>query len=328
MRSDTSAPLKAVKTAALCIILSSAGLTSVYGIRSLVAARYPYVDLSRHTSSSDAWVSPPARSNDDLRFAVATMVSPESTFSTYRRLVERICRDVELGEAFIVRPSYAEVRKALEQGNVTVAFVCTGTYVNSMDSGRVKLLVQPEFEEGLEYRCIIIVPAGSDAGAMKDMQGKVMAFTDPESNTGCIVPTVALTDMGHDPSTFFKKVVFTGSHDRSIRAVAAFAVDAASVDALIWESMLRENPSLADRARVIWQSAPFGPPPIVVPTDIDASLEEALRTAFLKLDKDSEGKEILAAIGVQRFILPRPEAYRSAEATYRRFRQRGGVAWR
>jgi len=123
----------------------------------------------------------------------------------------------------------------------------------------VKLLVQPEFEDGLEYRCLLIVPVQSSATKWEDLRGAVMAFTDRESNTGCIVPTAALADLDHTPEAFFKKVVFTGSHDRSIRAVALGAVDAACVDSLVLESNLHQDPSLRPRVKVIWQSEAFGP---------------------------------------------------------------------
>jgi len=36
-----------------------------------------------------------------------------------------------------------------------------GTYVHSLDGQKVRLLVQPELEAGLEYRSLLIVPANS-----------------------------------------------------------------------------------------------------------------------------------------------------------------------
>jgi len=52
-----------------------------------------------------------------------------------------------------------------------------------------------------------------------------MVFTDPESNTGCIVPSVAVADLWYNIKEFFRKVIFTGSHDRSIRAIAIGMID-------------------------------------------------------------------------------------------------------
>ena len=147
-----------------------------------------------------------------------------------------------------------------------------------------------------------------------------MAFTDPESNTGCLVPSARLAQMGHDPETFFAKTVFTGSHDRSILAVAVGAVDCAAVDSLVWDSNLRKKPSLAQRVKVVWRSEPFGPPPIVVPASLPEELTESLRHAFLTLHEDEEGRDILEETGIARFVPPRPESYKSATDVYSRAR--------
>ena len=321
-----------VVRACLFALLVAVCLGLVLGATKLLRSGEPLVDLAERSGavvpSRDAQEEEPR-----LRFAVATIVSAEETFATYRRLVQRISRDVGLREAFIVPPSYTDVRLALEQKRVDVAFVCTGTYARTSRDERiklikrVKLLVQPEFEEGLDYRCLLIVPAASRDREISDLQGRVMAFTDPESNTGCFVPSAVLVNRGYDPKTYFKKVIFTGSHDRSILSVAQGLVDVAAVDSLVWESNLRQDPSLAQKVRTMWSSDPFGPPAIVVPVGLDSELEESLREAFLALHEDDEGRQILKVMGITRFVPGRPEDYTSAIKLYEDLEENGGVTW-
>jgi phosphonate transport system substrate-binding protein len=290
---------------------------------SLIETPGPKLDFTRRTRVAEHAPAGSGEKDGRLRFAVATMVSAEETFSAYRRLVGKICRDVGREEAFIVRPSYAAVRTALEKDEVDVAFVCTGTYVHSRSKGRIELLVQPEFLDDLEYRCVVIVRSQSPHKTLADLRGQVMAFTDPESNTGCLVPSATLVNRGFSPQSFFRKIIFTGSHDRSILAVAVGAVDVAAVDALIWRSAIRRDPSLTQRVRVIWQSEEFGPPPIVVPKSLPRDLADALRDALLALDKDQEGKDILKEIGIRRFVPAQPEHYQSAIELHERMQQQG-----
>lgn len=306
------------KRAVLCAALAGVALACVLGAVRLLEARAPLIDLSARGPVARA-APESAKNGRPLRFAVATMISAEPTFATYRLLVQRICKDVGLREVFVLRPSYAQVRLALERGELDVAFVCTGTYTRAVFGGRIKMLVQPELEEGLDYRSVFLVPARSKVKKLADLRGTVMAFTDPESNTGCFVPTVTLAQRGWRPETFFKKITFTGSHDRSIEAVTRGLVDVASVDSLVWESAKQQDPSLAGRVKVMWQSEAFGPPPIVVPRSLDPELEASLRRAFLALDKDEEGRKILAPIGIKRFVMPRPQDYETAIGFYRRF---------
>ncbi|NQV34444.1 MAG: PhnD/SsuA/transferrin family substrate-binding protein, partial [Phycisphaeraceae bacterium] len=117
------------------------------------------------------------------------------------------------------------------------------------------------------------------------------------------------------------EIIYTGSHDRSIVAVEREIVDVASVDSLIWYSKLRAEPDLKDRIRILWQSESYGPPPIVVPANIDPILEKKLQTAFLNLHQDETGRAILSGIGIACFILPQPESYASAIALYRELKQ-------
>ncbi len=315
-----------IKKIVFILLLVSFSILILHGVEKLRESRWPFIDIEllEPLNESDAHLT--ADSNS-LRFAVATMVSAETTFATYQTLVREIGVMVGRKEVFILRPSYADVRNDLENANVDLAFVCTGTYVNTRKSGRIKILVQPEFENSMDYRCLIIVPAESSCMTLDDLQGRVMAFTDPESNTGCIIPCVAVSDLGYDVKTFFGKNIFTGSHDRSIQAVAMNFVDAAGILSLVWESLIKDDPSLADQVRVIWRSEAFGPPSIVIPVSLDKKLEESLLHAFLSLDKTQDGRKIISELGIKRFVTGREEDYKTAVELYERFEIFGGPPW-
>lgn len=148
-----------------------------------------------------------------------------------------------------------------------------------------------------------------------------MAYTDPESNTGCLVPRAVLIKQGYEPVDFFGKVIFTGSHDRSVQAVASGLVDAAAVDSLVFYPMTEKDPSLLEKVRVVWTSEPFGPPAIVVPTNLDPALKAALRQALFSFHETKEGSEVLSAMGIERFSPPRKADYDSAYALFKLVRE-------
>jgi len=85
----------------------------------------------------------------------------------------------------------------------------------------------------------------------------VFAFTDPDSNTGRLVPTFWLSQIGERPESFFSKTIYTYSHDNSILAVNRALVDGAAVDGLIWEYYHRKNPVFTSKTRVIRKSEPL-----------------------------------------------------------------------
>ncbi len=303
----------------ICVIV-------IYIIVNTLKTREPYVNLV--TQEQNTVIESSAdRDLSSLRFAVATMWSVESTFSMYRRLVQRIGKDVGRKDSFILRPTYRALRKAIEQRDVDVAFVCTGPYVYALPSGRIKLLVQPEFVNGHLYHSVILVPAGSSVNSLEDLRGAVLGFSDPESFTGCMVPYLMMVERGLNPKTFFKKIIFTGSHDRTIHAVDRGIVSAAAVHSVVLESAKREDPSLMERLKVIWSSETFGPPPVIISNELDENFENSLREAFLKLGKDENGREILSAIGIDQFVPAREEDYQSAIEIYKRYKNLGEDNW-
>ncbi len=268
---------------------------------------------SPRVSISD-WVGvkPVKISNDTLRFAIASMVSAEETWVTYKELVDYVASRTGDDASMVLRPSYSDVRILLEEEKVDIAFVCTGTYITCFRAGTIELIAVPEFKNDLRYRCLFVVNKNSTINDITGLQGRSFAFTDPESNTGCIVPSWIVNKQGKEPKAYFSKIIYTGSHDRSLHAVAKGLVDGAGVDSLVFYSFIEAHPEMKEFLRVIWESEPFGAPPIVVPTGLTESMKEQLRKIFLSMSQDVQGREILDGIGIERFRVSQPNEYSSA----------------
>jgi phosphonate transport system substrate-binding protein len=257
-------------------------------------------------------VEQPRGTNGVFRFAVASMVSPEATWATYKQLVEYITEHIGGDTSMVLKPSYSEVRQLLEQNTVLAAFVCTGTYMASLATKSLEVLAVPDFKDGMRYRCLLIVRVDSGIDDLQGLRSKTFAFTDPESNTGCIVPTWFLKQQGLDPDTYFNKVLFTKSHDRSIRAVADGVADGAGVDSLIYYSLVRANPDLEQKVRIVWQSEAFGAPPIVVPVNLPGVVKDRLKAILLSMPNNQRGREILDGLDIEHFRTPDANEYDSA----------------
>jgi phosphonate transport system substrate-binding protein len=131
------------------------------------------------------------------------------------------------------------------------------------------------------------------------------------SNSGKLVPTYLLARMNETPETFFKKYIYTQSHDKAIQAVAQGIVDGAAVDSLIWEYANRTNPRFTSKTRIIQKSPPYGIPPFVVRPGLDPAIKKRLRTIFLNAHKDEQGREILKGMMVDKFVVIDDSAYNS-----------------
>jgi phosphonate transport system substrate-binding protein len=261
-------------------------------------------------------IAPPKtdQQGEALRVAVGAMLIPEEGFAHYRLLLERLGEQVGRPVKIVDRRSYAAVNEALRKGEIDAAFVCSGPYVQGRREFGLELLVVPEAYGRTSYHAYVIVPAGSPARRIEDLRGKSFAFTDPDSNTGKLVPTSLLASMGTTPERFFSRTIMTGSHDKSILAVAEQLVAGASVDSLIFDYAAHVKPEVTARTRIIWKSPPYGIPPFVVRPGLDPALKARIHDALLALDDDPAGREILRKLMIDRFVDGRDEDYDSIRA--------------
>ena len=198
-----------------------------------------------------------------LRVAVAAMISPKETFIYYREMLDYLGRQSGHSVQLIQRKTYDEVNALFPKGEVDLAFICTGPYAASRDKYGFEAMATPQVRGQPFYQSYLIVPKDSPHQKLEDLKGRVFAFTDPDSNTGAMVPRFWLAEAGETPESFFSKTIFTYSHDNSIMAVAKGLVDAAAVDGHQWEYFERFSPAHSSRTRVIRKSQPFGSPPLV-----------------------------------------------------------------
>ena len=246
-----------------------------------------------------------------VRIAIAAVVSPRETAVYYDQMMKyvgkRLGRHIEL----IQRKTYQEVNDMLERREIDLAFVCAGPYVNGHKKFGMELLAAPMLYGKPFYQAYFIVHKDNPINDIGGLRGKRFAFTDPDSNTGKLVPTYILAKMGETPEKFFKEVIFTYSHDNSIKAVSKGLVDGASVDGLIWEYFNDKTPERVRDTKIIYKSPLFGIPPVVVHPKTPTAVKEDLKKIFLGMHDDPEGRKILSEIRVEKFIVPIDSSYDS-----------------
>jgi phosphonate transport system substrate-binding protein len=252
-----------------------------------------------------------------LRVAVAAMISPKETFDLYRQLLAYLGHKLNQDLEFVQRKTYGEVDELLRRGEIDLAFICSGPYVAGKERSGFESLAVPEVHGSHFYQSYLIVNKDSSYQRLEDLRGRTFAFTDPDSNTGKLVPTYWLTQIQERPETFFSRIVYTYSHDNSIMAVARNLVDGATVDGLIWEFYQEKNPAFTSKTRVIKKSELFGIPPLVASRQLPADAKEQIRQILFAMHRDPEGKRILTELMIDRFIAPQEEWYDNLRQMYR-----------
>ena len=248
---------------------------------------------------------------DLMNIGVAAMLSPENALPVYREIVGYLGEKMNKKTKMIFTKDYATMNEYVKSKKVVVAFVCSGPYVQAHDLWGMELVAAPSMYGETTYYSYIIVNKGSSYSSLEDLKGKKFAFTDPSSNTGKLVPTYELSKNGTTPEEFFSEYIFTGSHDKSVEAVADNLVDGAAVDNLVWEYMNHSDFSPTSKTRVIAKLGPFCIPPIVVNPSCNDTIKKNIKKILLNMHNDPDGKVILRKLYMDKFVDVQDDCYQS-----------------
>lgn len=244
-----------------------------------------------------------------IKIGVASMITPVDAVKYYQAVIDYIGEQIHRPVQMVHRRTYDEMDSLLEQGQVNVAFICSAPYVKNREKFGVELLVAPSVNGRPIYHSYIIVHKDSPIKSFADLKGKVFAFTDPKSNTGKLYPTYLLKTMNSAPDRYFKRHMYSYSHNKSIELVAKRVVDGAAVESLVYENMIKTGSPYARQTRIIKRSPPYGTPPVVVTKDVNPALRDRIRDAFLTMNKSEKGKAILDAMMIDGFVRIADSAY-------------------
>jgi phosphonate transport system substrate-binding protein len=242
------------------------------------------------------------------------MTTPVDTVKYYQDVIDYIGEQIKQPVQMVYKKTYGEMDALLKKGEVEIAFICSAPYVRNNERFGVELLVAPSVNGSTVYHSYIIVHKDSSDRFFPELKGKVFAFTDPKSNSGTLYPTYLLKTMGHTPAGFFKKLVYSYSHNKSVEMVAKKIVDGAAVESIIYDYMLKEGSPYIKQVKIIKRSPPFGIPPVVVTPGIDPILKEKVRDAFLNMRQTTKGKAILEAMMIDGFVEVPDSNYSSVRA--------------
>lgn len=183
--------------------------------------------------------------------------------------------------------------------------------MKAIDGDRVKAVYHSVF---------ITKSARTDIQSLKDLRGKKMAFVDPGSTSGNLIPTgelmKAFSSEGltsedlHTNGKFFETAIFSGKHQASIQAIAKGDVDAAAVSDQILASEIRTGNLKKDEIKIIGESGPIPAEGIIVRQDMPQELKDKLQGFLVGYDNKEYFKKVIKVENA-RFITSTIEDYQT-----------------
>jgi len=243
--------------------------------------------------------------DEELFFGVVPAQSDARTHERYARFIAYLEKQLNTKITLVVPEDYAGVIDGLAQKKLHFAILGPKSYVEASKRANVTTSVRVMAKEGQEgYKGLIITKKGSGLKTIADLKDKTWAFTDPDSTSGYLIPSVYFAlEAQIDPNTYFSEVTYSGKHQTSILMVQKGEVDAAASHNI---ALLRDiGDDWQDEFNLIWESQliPFNA--VAYNKEMPSDLVNAFTQAMIAY-KDPQG---LADIFIFGFTPAKDEDY-------------------
>jgi len=194
---------------------------------------------------------------------------------------------------------YAGVMQGIAAGQLEAAeFGASGFAGAWLDCKCIEPVVVPQEKDGSTYYySVMVVRADSGITSLADMKGRSLAWADPNSTSGYLIPSATLKTKGINlaDGAYFSRTGFSGGHEQGVVALLNKQYDAAvtwtSGQGEMAEGYTRGNlRSMVDRKmlkmadiRIIWQSGKIPNGPWAMRTALPADLKKSFETFLLDL---------------------------------------------
>lgn len=242
----------------------------------------------------------------ELYFSVIPIESDARTRERYARFISYLEQQLDSTIHLVMPKDYADVINGLKEKKIDFALLGPKSYVEASKHANVMTAVRVIGEDGQDgYKGLIITKKGSGLKKLADLQGKTFAFTDPNSTSGNLIPSVYFAAQAQiDPETFFSKVIFSGKHQKSILMVKNGEIDAAATNNVDVERDSGRGWH-QDDFNIIWESQLIPHDMLAYRQDLPEAFKQALISASVAYD-DAQGLKDMA---ISKFIPSKDEDY-------------------
>lgn len=221
----------------------------------------------------------------ELRVGLIPSEDAQAMMRASQQVMDQLAARTGLKVRPFVANDYNGVIEALRSGKLDVAYLGPFSYVLASQIANAEAFAIPVTKKTGKptYQSIIITRQDKGLDSVARLQGKTFAFVDPSSASGHLFPKAGLKGEGVDIDRYFSRVIFSGSHDASILAVANGKVDAAAVADPIFDNAVAKGHVKAEDFRIIWRSQPIPESPMAWRKDLDADTKRKVAAALAEI---------------------------------------------
>lgn len=229
-------------------------------------------------------------------FTIAYAPNESTTDSTDARstLAKDLGKVINMDVKEIQASDYTAIIEALRTGKADMAYMGALAVAMGAERAGVTPIVMKapngDKAQAVYHSVFVTQKDNNEINSIKDFKGKTIAFVDPDSTSGNLVPTSeimkAFPDLHltnekiHTNGEFFEAVSFSGKHQAGLQAVIKGDVDIVPISDQIMASEFKNGNADENAIKVVHSSAAIPAEAMVVSKTVNEDLKKTL-TKFL-----------------------------------------------
>ncbi len=210
---------------------------------------------------------------------------------------------------------YNAIIEALRTGSADMAYMGSQALALGVERTDLEPIVMKaedgDPEKAIYHSVFITNAANTDINSIEDIKGRTMAFVDPDSTSGNLVPTAEIiqafpddglnSEMLHTNGDFFEAVSFSGSHQAGLQAVVKGDVDVVPISDQILASEIANGNAAESDIKIIHESGAIPAEAMVVAEHVDQATRDKLTEFLTSYDNEQYFTDVIKVPGA-RFI--------------------------
>jgi phosphonate transport system substrate-binding protein len=222
--------------------------------------------------------------NGSVNFGVEPYDAGAKFTAAYQSLTTVLSAKLNCPVNLIITDNYTDEIEAMKAGKIDVGEFGPLGYIfaHTVANAQPVAVFATKARKPVTYTAGLWVPVSSSIMTVADLKGHTVAFSDPGSTSGNLLPRYAMIKAGLNPDKDVK-IEFAGGHPQSLLALVNGKVDAGEINSQQQATATAAGQFDASKFREIWTSAPIQNDPITVRGNLAPAFKSAVTKALLKM---------------------------------------------
>lgn len=286
-------------------------------IAGLVIAALTTVSLMASGCGAEKTAAAGSAGGEDGVFTIAYAPNESTTESADARngLAEDLSKKLGCEVEEIQASDYNAIIEALRTGKADMAYMGSQALALGVERTDLEPIVMKaedgDPEKAVYHSLLITSSSNNEINSIEDIKGKTMAFVDPDSTSGNLVPSAEIiqafpdenlnSDNLHTNGDFFEAVSFSGSHQAGLQAVIKGDVDVVPISDQILESEIAHGNASEEDVKIIHESGDIPAEAMVVGEHVDETTRTQLKEFLTTYDNEDYFTDVIKVPGA-RFV--------------------------